>query len=370
MATIDERIIPIEAVHPTELIIDEIKERGISRKDMATRLGMQPSNFSRMLKQKETITPHMANKLEEALGIPASIWLNLQVEYDRDVVAISQRKRDEEEWSVVEKRLSEIINIALLFKHIGADSFAFAKDRISCLYEKLAVNSAEEIISIAQPMGCFKKSEKLAIDDKNLKAWILLAYASCINKKIDFKYTKGSVDELARAIAQEANRGTITEEYIERMLASYGIGYSYVKKFEKAPVDAYSSIINGTPYIVVSHRHNNMDMLVFDILHELHHIDVDLVEGASNVSFNREADYDTDEREIAANKYAEDTLIPKAIWEKILKVQSRTINPYSVYNAVVEEAIKYGISPSIAAWRYKHQTNVYNLRGYQSPKIR
>ena len=97
---------------------------------------------------------------------------------------------------------------------------------------------------------------------------------------------------------------------------------------------------------------------------------MDLVEGASNVSFNREADYDTDEREIAANKYAEDTLIPKAIWEKILKVQSRTINPYSVYNAVVEEAIKYGISPSIAAWRYKHQTNVYNLRGYQSPKIR
>ena len=63
MATIDERIIPIEAVHPTELIIDEIKERGISRKDMAIRLGMQPSNFSRMLKQKETITPQMANKV-------------------------------------------------------------------------------------------------------------------------------------------------------------------------------------------------------------------------------------------------------------------------------------------------------------------
>ena len=73
MATIDERIIPIEAVHPTELIIDEIKERGISRKDMAIRLGMQPSNFSRMLKQKETITPQMANKLEEALGIKVEL---------------------------------------------------------------------------------------------------------------------------------------------------------------------------------------------------------------------------------------------------------------------------------------------------------
>ena len=139
MATIDERIIPVEAVHPTELIIDEIKERGISRKDMAIRLGMQPSNFSRMLKQKETITPQMANKLEVALGIPASMWLNLQAEYDKDIIAISRRNRDEDEWSVVEKKLSGLINLALLFGHLGADSYTFAKDRISCLYEKLGV---------------------------------------------------------------------------------------------------------------------------------------------------------------------------------------------------------------------------------------
>ena len=73
-----------------------------------------------------------------------------------------------------------------------------------------------------------------------------------------------------------------------------------------------------------------MDMLVFDVLHELHHIDVDLVEGTSNISFNWDTDHNNDERELAANKYAEDMLIPKATWEKILKVQSRTINPYSV----------------------------------------
>lgn len=370
MATIDNRIIPVDAVHPTELILDEIKERGIRRKDMAIRLGMQPSNFSRMLKQKETITPQMANKLEEALGIPASMWLNLQAEYDKDVVAISQRNSDEEEWSVGEKMLSGIINIALLFKHLGFDSYVFAKDRISHLYEKLGVSSAEAVLSIVQPLGYFKKSERLAVDDKNLKAWVLLAYIACINKKVEQDYRKGCVDKVAAAIAKEANKGTITEEYIERMLSSYGIGYTYVEKLEKAPVDAYSSIIDNTPYIVVSHRHNNMDMLVFDVLHELHHIDVDLVEGASNVSFNWDTYHNDDERETAANKYAEDMLIPKEIWERILKVQSRTINPYSVYNAVVEEAIKYGISPSLASWRYKHQTNVYNLRSYRSPKIR
>lgn len=370
MATIDERIIPIEAVHPTELVIDEITERGISRKDMAIRLGMQPSNFSRMLKQKETVTPQMANKLEAALGVPASMWLNMQAEYDKDVVAISQRNREEEEWAAVEKLLSGLINISILFKQLGADCFAFAKDRINCLYGKLGVNSAEAVLSIAQPSGCFKMSDKIALEEKNLKAWVLLAYAACVSKHVNSKYTEGCVNDAAKEIAEEANKGTITEERIERVLLNYGIGYSYVEKLDKAPVDAYSSIIKNTPYVVVSHRYNNMDMLVFDVLHELHHIDVDLVDGASNVSFNRDMEQENDERELAANRYAEDMLIPKATWEKILKVQSRTINPYSVYNAVVEEAIKYGISPSIASWRYKHQTNVYNLRGYQSPKIR
>ena len=120
----------------------------------------------------------------------------------------------------------------------------------------------------------------------NLKAWVLLAYSACMNKHVEHNYRKGCVDDAAAAIAKEANKCTITEEYIEHLLSSYGIGYTYVEELEKAPVDAYSSIIDNTPYIVVSHRHNNMDMLVFDVLHELHHIDVDLVEGTSNISFN------------------------------------------------------------------------------------
>lgn len=369
MATINETIIPIEAVHPTELIIDEIKDRGISRKDMALRLGMQPSNFSRMIRQKETITPQMANKLEEALGIPSSMWLNLQAAYERDVLAISRRDRVEEEWSAIEKMLSSLVNIALLFKHLGIDGYTFAKDRISHLYNQLNVHSAEEVLQIIQPTGYFKKSDKVQVEDKNLKAWVLLAYTACINKKVANRYEKGAVGIAARKIAARANDRTITEEYIEKCLAKYGIGYSYVEKIEKAPVDAYSSIINDTPYIVVSHRHNNMDMLVFDVLHELHHIDKDLVNGSSNISYNAISGEVNDARETAANKFAEDTLIPRNIWESILKVKSKSISPYSVYNAVIEEAIKHGISPSIASWRYKYQTNFYNVRGNQSPKI-
>ena len=48
----------------------------------------------------------------------------------------------------------------------------------------------------------------------NLKAWVLLAYSACINKHVGHNYRKGCVDDAAAAIAKEANKCTITEEYI------------------------------------------------------------------------------------------------------------------------------------------------------------
>ena len=92
MATIKDNFIPIEAIHPTELIKDELKARGMQKKELAERLGMKAPNLSRFFSTKASISPAMALKLEEALGIPADYWLALQLSYERDLAAI--RKRD------------------------------------------------------------------------------------------------------------------------------------------------------------------------------------------------------------------------------------------------------------------------------------
>lgn len=86
-----DNAVPFMVVHPTELIKDEIKARGMSQKELAERMGMKPSNVSRMFKEKENITPALAAKLENALGINSSYWLRLQASYEKDVIAIEQR---------------------------------------------------------------------------------------------------------------------------------------------------------------------------------------------------------------------------------------------------------------------------------------
>lgn len=370
MATTNERLIPIEAIHPTELIKDELKSRGMQRKELAERLGMKAPNLSRFLNSHEDITPPMALKLEDALGIPADYWLRLQVSYKKDLEAIQQRSDEENAASQIEAMLSSALNLKVLFKRLSLDGFMYFKERLSLLYNIYKVNSAEGLLSLSVVSGRFKKSDTLVAEDKNVSTWILLARHACSQEKVNVgAYTKGNESLAAKEIASLANAQIATEAQIKSIMNGYGIGYCFVEKLEKTPVDAYSAIIDGTPYIVVSHRKNNMDMLVFDILHECGHINKHLAEGGSNISCNENiANAKGIEQE--ANRYAMDMLISPSIWSEITKGGCDSLHAYSLINTVVSKATKNGISPTIAAWRFKYETRNYRLPGYNSQRIR
>lgn len=369
MATINEKFIPLEAIHPSELIKDELKARGMQRKELAERLGMKAPNLSRFFSAKESVTPAMALKLEEAFGISADYWMGLQLSYERDLEEIQQRDKEEEYAAQVEKALAATLNLPILFKKLALDGFQYFRDRITALYEAFQVNNMEGLLSLSTAQGCFKKSEKLDTEDKNLSTWILLARHACTNNSINLtEYQKGNEIEAAKEIANMANAQAITESAIKETLAKYGIGYCIVEKFEKTPVDAYSTIIDGHPFIVVSHRRNNMDLLVFDILHECGHINKHLADGISFVSYNQNLD-EARGIEQEANNFAKDMLIPPAVWANITKGKTSSLSVYSLIKTVANNAKQNGISPTIAMWRFKYETGVYRIPGYKSQPI-
>ena len=97
--------IPFVATHPSEIIADEIKARGMKKTEFAERMGMQKPNVTRLLKG-ENITPSIAAKLEAALDIPADMWMKLQLQYDKDTKAIERRDNLEQEAIATEMLLS------------------------------------------------------------------------------------------------------------------------------------------------------------------------------------------------------------------------------------------------------------------------
>ena len=365
MATTKTTFIPIEAIHPTELILDEIKARGIKKKELAERLGMQASNLSRFLRSKEKISPAMSIKLEDAFGIPADYWLGLQLEYERDLEAIRLRNEEETKAIQEETALSDTLNLTQLFKRLSIDGYKFIKDRLNALYGIFHITAMDELLALSVPRGYFKRGDKF--DERNIRTWVLLAKYECSKTQVDAPFI--GCDAPAKEIADLANKRELTNDKVKQILNDNGIGYSVVKKLDKAPIDGYATIINHQPQIVVTQRRNNADMLAFDVLHELCHIERHLSEGEDILS----GEFDTkDAKEKEANSYAQDALIPPQLWNSILRetaLEAKTLNPYVAMKIISKKAMANGISPSIALWRYKHDTGNYAVKGCKSPAI-
>lgn len=76
---------PSNAIHPGEMIKDEIEFRGISQKTLAAEIGLPASVLNEVLNGKRAVTTEYALLLEAALGIEADLWLKLQSDYNKQI---------------------------------------------------------------------------------------------------------------------------------------------------------------------------------------------------------------------------------------------------------------------------------------------
>ena len=88
--------VPFVATHPGELIKDELKERGLTQKQLADMTGIKASVISETISGKRSVSQNMAVALEKSLGIPAEMWMNLQIQYNLDSAGIVERNSKKE----------------------------------------------------------------------------------------------------------------------------------------------------------------------------------------------------------------------------------------------------------------------------------
>ncbi len=71
-----------EAIHPGEMLRDELQARGLSQRKFAGIIGMPYTAFNEIINGKRPITTDTALKIEAATGIAADLWLGLQTDYN------------------------------------------------------------------------------------------------------------------------------------------------------------------------------------------------------------------------------------------------------------------------------------------------
>ena len=66
------------AVHPGEVLKDELEEIGLTQSALAKHIGVLPKTINEICRGKRGISAEMAMKLSKALGGSPQFWLNLQ----------------------------------------------------------------------------------------------------------------------------------------------------------------------------------------------------------------------------------------------------------------------------------------------------
>jgi addiction module HigA family antidote len=70
------------AIHPGEVLADELEEIGVSPTELARQLAVPANRISQIIKGKRAITGDTALRLGHWLGVSPQFWLNLQSAYD------------------------------------------------------------------------------------------------------------------------------------------------------------------------------------------------------------------------------------------------------------------------------------------------
>ena len=81
------------AIHPGEIVQEELSARRVSAADAVSQMGLPRHQLTQILSGERAITADTALRLGYCLGTGPELWLNLQRQYERRTAAIPEERR-------------------------------------------------------------------------------------------------------------------------------------------------------------------------------------------------------------------------------------------------------------------------------------
>lgn len=359
------QLTPALAIHPGEIILDEINANGFTQVDFAKMIGMEKSQLNEIIKGKRDVNAEVATLLGAALGIEANYWLNLQNQYNLDKVKIDEKTVVRVESIEIYQEISSWVAQKYLRKQnvLCGDPI---KD-LPLISEIYGVNDPRQLSTVFDnaQFARFRKSETLQVDKVNLVGWV--KYSEYLAKNVEVEsFSPDCWSDLKDELRALIHRNQNVHQEAQDILSNYGIKLIYQDKAEKAPIDGIAFWSNSKPSIALTLRHKRLDNFAFTLFHELGHVFLHLVNDESKEVIdlvNNEEQFKQSSEEIEANNFASNNLIPEIEWEKFMS--NFTITEDIVY----EFADKIGMNPSIILGRICYEMGRYNIKTNISHRI-
>ena len=226
-------------IHPGETIADVLEDRGITQAELASRAGVSPAYVSNVIAGKKGISANFAMGLEYALGVPKSFWLNLQANYEAELLEINEEQTITDKERSVREDLKDIVKY---LRQRGMMPTGENKDdSILSLRKVLQISDIENLKEMI-PVGAFRMAGYATVNPNVLGAWIRLCQLAGNDKimsaKFEKKYTTDLIHEIKSVMCC---KNAVIQRDLKNVMEKYGIDFSVVKNFRGAPVQGYIS---------------------------------------------------------------------------------------------------------------------------------
>ena len=332
---------PDYAIHPGEILDETLESRGIKKTVFAEKCGISNKTVSLIIHGKSSITPEMAIKFERALGTSASLWINLNTDYDLHLARKTEKLQiiKQKEW-INKFPVAQLINYGIIPKR---------SDVVDSITDLLSFFGVANISAwndhYLSPNVAYRKSATFKGRSESVATWLRIGekFSEQIDcSPFDKENFKNSLTEI-RALTTTPIQH-FQKEMIELCKKS-GVALVFVPEFPKTHISGVTKwLTKDKAMIILSLRHKMEDHFWFSFFHEAAHI---LLHGKTDI-FIENNKKNSSKKELEADKFASNILIPPSLLTNFVKYE--TIS----HVKVCELAEKINLSPGILVGRLQH----------------
>lgn len=305
------------ATSPGSTLKEVLEDRKMTQADLSDRIGLTPQTLSKIIRGSAPITPETATNLEVVLGVPASFWNNLEVNYRTN----QEAKRKEIEY---EKQINFIKNVPYneMAKVGLVKKTRNPGEKIDSLLRFFGCASVEILQRRMQDdevlSGAYRGTTVAQVDKLALMAWVRKGELEAQKIKTDVFSKEKAIKSIGsiRKLTNEADPDVFIPE-LQKICATFGVALVLVPEVKGSRVSGLTRWLTPHPKAIIqlSLRYKTNDNLWFTFFHELCHVIRHKKEPF--LTFNK--DYADSPVEKEANVFAANTLIPKYMYDDFLE---------------------------------------------------
>ena len=337
---------PDYAILPGETLHEVMESLGMTQQELAIRTGLTAQTLIRIFNGAQPISYETANALEMATGTPARFWNNLEARYRERLTAFekSASLAADIDW------LKTIPTLELI-RRGAIPKAASSTDLLHSTLSFYGVSSVaawhelwERPALAARRSACFESLPGPA------SAWIRLGELQAqrvecrpYNRELLIK----TLPEL-RTLTRE-NNVQIMADSMRELCAACGIALSLVREMKKVPWNGATRWLTPEKVMVLLNlRGKGEDRFWFSFFHEIGHV---LHDSKKDLLINDGSK--DDPREVRADDFAAETLIPAKFNTEIAAISTQT--------ELTTLAEKLDIAPGIVAGRLQFLSGNWGL---------